>query len=42
MDAQRERRALQAGVCIVVGTPGRLRDHTAIVFCDVTLTGDDL
>jgi ATP-dependent RNA helicase DeaD len=27
MDAQRERRALQAGVHIVVGTPGRLRDH---------------
>ena len=27
MDAQRERRALSAGVHIVVGTPGRLRDH---------------
>jgi ATP-dependent RNA helicase DeaD len=27
MDAQRERRALQAGVHIVVGAPGRLRDH---------------
>ena len=27
MDAQRERRALQSGVHIVVGTPGRLRDH---------------
>ncbi len=27
MDAQRERRQLQAGVHIVVGTPGRLRDH---------------
>ncbi len=27
MDAQRERRALQNGVHIVVGTPGRLRDH---------------
>jgi ATP-dependent RNA helicase DeaD len=27
MDAQRERRALQGGVHIVVGTPGRLRDH---------------
>jgi ATP-dependent RNA helicase DeaD len=27
MDAQRERRALQAGVHVVVGTPGRLRDH---------------
>jgi ATP-dependent RNA helicase DeaD len=27
MDAQRERRALQAGAHIVVGTPGRLRDH---------------
>jgi ATP-dependent RNA helicase DeaD len=27
MDAQRERRALQAGIHIVVGTPGRLRDH---------------
>jgi ATP-dependent RNA helicase DeaD len=27
MDAQRERRALNAGVHIVVGTPGRLRDH---------------
>jgi len=27
MDAQRERRALTAGVHIVVGTPGRLRDH---------------
>ena len=27
MDAQRERRALQTGVHIVVGTPGRLRDH---------------
>jgi superfamily II DNA/RNA helicase len=27
MDAQRERRALQAGVYIVVGAPGRLRDH---------------
>ena len=28
MDAQRERRQLQAGAHIVVGTPGRLRDHT--------------
>ena len=27
MDAQRERRALASGVHIVVGTPGRLRDH---------------
>jgi len=27
MDAQRERRALNSGVHIVVGTPGRLRDH---------------
>ncbi len=27
MDAQRERRALLSGVHIVVGTPGRLRDH---------------
>jgi len=27
MDAQRERRALKSGVHIVVGTPGRLRDH---------------
>jgi ATP-dependent RNA helicase DeaD len=27
MDAVRERRALQAGTQIVVGTPGRLRDH---------------
>ena len=27
MDAQRERRALQPGAHIVVGTPGRLRDH---------------
>src|ERR1700733_9716189 len=27
MDAQRERRALQAGAHIVVGTPRRLRDH---------------
>jgi ATP-dependent RNA helicase DeaD len=27
MDAQRERRALGAGAHIVVGTPGRLRDH---------------
>jgi ATP-dependent RNA helicase DeaD len=27
MDAQRERRQLQAGAHIVVGTPGRLRDH---------------
>jgi ATP-dependent RNA helicase DeaD len=27
MDAVRERRALQAGATIVVGTPGRLRDH---------------
>ncbi len=27
MDAQRERRALKDGVHIVVGTPGRLRDH---------------
>jgi ATP-dependent RNA helicase DeaD len=27
MDAQRERRALNAGCHIVVGTPGRLRDH---------------
>jgi ATP-dependent RNA helicase DeaD len=27
MDAQRERRALAAGCHIVVGTPGRLRDH---------------
>jgi ATP-dependent RNA helicase DeaD len=27
MDAQRERRALTAGAHIVVGTPGRLRDH---------------
>src|SRR5579859_5109088 len=27
MDPQRERRALEAGVNIVVGTPGRLRDH---------------
>ena len=27
MDASRERRALRAGAQIVVGTPGRLRDH---------------
>ncbi|TKD53113.1 DEAD/DEAH box helicase [Sphingomonas baiyangensis] len=27
MDASKERRALQAGAQIVVGTPGRLRDH---------------
>jgi len=27
MDASRERRALRAGAHIVVGTPGRLRDH---------------
>ena len=27
MDAQRERRSLNAGCHIVVGTPGRLRDH---------------
>ena len=27
MDAQRERRALASGAHIVVGTPGRLRDH---------------
>jgi ATP-dependent RNA helicase DeaD len=27
MDAQRERRSLTAGAHIVVGTPGRLRDH---------------
>ncbi|MDB5433247.1 MAG: superfamily and helicase [Caulobacter sp.] len=27
MDAQRERRSLSAGAHIVVGTPGRLRDH---------------
>ena len=27
MDPSRERRALQAGAAIVVGTPGRLRDH---------------
>ena len=27
MDARREQRALQAGCHIVVGTPGRLRDH---------------
>jgi ATP-dependent RNA helicase DeaD len=27
MDARREQRALQAGAHIVVGTPGRLRDH---------------
>jgi superfamily II DNA/RNA helicase len=27
MDPVRERRALQSGVHIVVGTPGRLRDH---------------
>jgi ATP-dependent RNA helicase DeaD len=27
MDAVRERRALQAGTHVVVGTPGRLRDH---------------
>ncbi len=27
MDASRERRALSSGVHIVVGTPGRLRDH---------------
>ncbi len=27
MDASRERRALQSGAHIVVGTPGRLRDH---------------
>jgi len=27
MDASRERRALQSGTHIVVGTPGRLRDH---------------
>lgn len=28
MDIRRERRALEEGVHIVVGTPGRLRDHT--------------
>ena len=27
MDPQKERRALQGGVHIVIGTPGRLRDH---------------
>src|SRR3546814_11680711 len=27
MDASKERRALNQGVHIVVGTPGRLRDH---------------
>ena len=36
MDAQRERRALQAGVHIVVGTPGRLRDHIERGALDVT------
>ena len=36
MDAQRERRALQAGVHIVVGTPGRLRDHIERKALDVS------
>jgi ATP-dependent RNA helicase DeaD len=36
MDAQRERRQLQAGVHIVVGTPGRLRDHIEREALDVS------
>jgi ATP-dependent RNA helicase DeaD len=36
MDAQRERRALQSGVHIVVGTPGRLRDHIERKALDVS------
>ena len=40
MDAQRERRALQAGVHIVVGTPGRLRDHIERRALDVGGAGD--
>ena len=37
MDAQRERRALQSGVHIVVGTPGRLRDHIERGALDVSM-----
>ncbi len=36
MDAQRERRQLLAGVHIVVGTPGRLRDHIEREALDVS------
>ncbi len=36
MDAQRERRILQSGVQIVVGTPGRLRDHIERKALDVS------
>jgi ATP-dependent RNA helicase DeaD len=36
MDAQRERRQLQSGVHIVVGTPGRLRDHIERKALDVS------
>jgi len=39
MDAQRERRALQSGAHIVVGTPGRLRDHIERRALDLSALG---
>ena len=37
MDIRAERRALQNGAHIVVGTPGRLRDHIAVSYTHLTL-----
>ena len=36
MDAQRERRALAAGAHVVIGTPGRLRDHLSRGILDLS------